>query len=92
MTTRTRSRRTALNGGLPAATQSHPVRAHSPHHWFIDPANGPFSWGRCRHCGARRRFRNWLGDTAWAGADDPILPNQKPSAGRAALSDGTEIF
>ena len=91
MATRTRSRRSALNGGLPAATQAGRGRARSLHHWVIDPANGPFSWGRCRHCGARRRFRNWLDEPTWANADDLNTPNEKPSAGRAALNGGADI-
>jgi hypothetical protein len=28
------------------------------HRWIIEPANGPTSMGRCRHCGAEREFIN----------------------------------
>lgn len=29
-----------------------------PHHWVIEPANGPRSRGVCKKCGALRAFRN----------------------------------
>jgi hypothetical protein len=28
------------------------------HHWIIEPAGGPTSGGRCRHCGEERYFIN----------------------------------
>ena len=30
------------------------------HHWVIEEANGPLSYGRCKLCGGRKEFRNWL--------------------------------
>ena len=32
------------------------------HHWLIEPANGPFSRGRCKLCGAEKLFDNILAD------------------------------
>jgi hypothetical protein len=28
------------------------------HHWLVEPADGPTSRGRCKHCGSERRFAN----------------------------------
>jgi hypothetical protein len=35
------------------------------HHWIIEPANGPFSDGACKRCGATRDFRNSLESLVW---------------------------
>ncbi len=40
------------------------------HHWLIDEANGEQSAGRCKHCFARRDFRNWLPGLNFAGKDE----------------------
>ena len=28
------------------------------HHWVVEQANGPTSWGKCKLCGSRREFFN----------------------------------
>ncbi len=33
------------------------------HHWLIEEANGPLSYGRCKTCGGQKEFRNWLLET-----------------------------
>jgi hypothetical protein len=33
------------------------------HHWLLEEAQGPTSWGTCKWCGAKRQFANW--DEAW---------------------------
>ncbi len=33
------------------------------HHWLIEEANGPLSYGQCKTCGGRKEFRNWLLET-----------------------------
>ena len=33
------------------------------HHWVIEPANGRYSRGECRHCFAVRAFENSLYDS-----------------------------
>ena len=40
-----------------AATSGH------VHHWLIEEANGPLSFGRCKTCGGQKEFRNWLLET-----------------------------
>ena len=35
------------------------------HHWMIETASGPTSWGTCKRCGARREFRNSYPDLVW---------------------------
>lgn len=38
----------------PTSTKGH------VHHWVIEEANGPLSYGRCKLCGGQKEFRNWL--------------------------------
>ena len=33
------------------------------HHWRIEEANGPISYGRCKTCAGQKAFRNWLLET-----------------------------
>lgn len=35
-----------------------------PHHWVIEAARSPNSWGVCKLCGARRSFSNVLSPKA----------------------------
>jgi hypothetical protein len=35
------------------------------HHWIIDNAHGPTSWGTCKRCAARREFRNSCPGVEW---------------------------
>ena len=44
------------------------VSTRHPHHWVIEPPEGPRSLGRCRRCGLERSFANSNEATAW-GAD-----------------------
>ena len=32
------------------------------HHWVIETANGPVSWGVCQVCHEGKEFRNSIGD------------------------------
>ncbi len=32
------------------------------HHWFIEPANGPISWGECQICHEGKEFKNSITD------------------------------
>lgn len=32
------------------------------HHWVIEPANGPISWGECQICHEGKEFQNSIGD------------------------------
>ena len=32
------------------------------HHWVIEPANGPVSWGECQICHEGKEFRNSITD------------------------------
>jgi hypothetical protein len=36
------------------------MNSNCTHHWQIDPANGPTSAGRCKLCGAKANFANYL--------------------------------
>lgn len=35
------------------------------HHWVIDSARGPTSWGFCRRCAATREFTNSCPGVVW---------------------------
>ena len=35
------------------------------HHWIIESARGPTSWGTCNRCAARREFRNSCAGMVW---------------------------
>ena len=41
------------------------AQAECRHHWMIETASGPTSWGTCKRCGARREFRNSYPDLVW---------------------------
>ncbi len=32
------------------------------HHWVIEPANGPVSWGECQICHEAKEFKNSIGE------------------------------
>ena len=32
------------------------------HHWVIEPANGPISWGECQICQEGKEFQNSITD------------------------------
>ncbi len=32
------------------------------HHWVIEPANGPVSWGECQICHEGKEFQNSIAD------------------------------
>ncbi|MEP6871749.1 MAG: hypothetical protein ABI939_07850 [Anaerolineaceae bacterium] len=44
-------------------TLSVPAPAEHAHHWMIEEASGPLSGGRCKSCGAKKAFKNWLADS-----------------------------
>ena len=39
------------------------------HHWIIQPADGPVSWGVCKLCRETREFKNSLDTWEWDSAD-----------------------
>jgi len=41
------------------------AQAECRHHWMIDTAHGPTSWGTCRRCATRREFRNSCPGVEW---------------------------
>lgn len=41
------------------------AQAECRHHWIIDRAHGPTSWGVCRRCAARREFHNSCPGIEW---------------------------
>ena len=41
------------------------AQAECRHHWMIETASGPTSWGTCKRCGARREFRNSCTGLVW---------------------------
>jgi len=32
------------------------------HHWVVEAANGPVSWGECQICHESKEFKNSIGD------------------------------
>lgn len=49
----------------PAPTTAAASPPPCSHHWIIEEATGPSSAGVCRHCGARREFRNYVEAPYW---------------------------
>lgn len=43
---------------MTAETATRPKPKNCVHHWIVDPADGPTSRGRCKHCGSKRSFSN----------------------------------
>ena len=39
-----------------------PTEPTCRHHWVIEPANGPISWGKCQICHEGKEFQNSIGD------------------------------
>ena len=52
------------------------------HIWFIEPADGPASWGVCQNCGETREFLNHIDVENW---------REKGVKGRAAKKAQTEM-
>lgn len=51
------------------------------HHWVIDSARGPTSWGFCRRCAATREFANSCPGVMWEdGALSDILRTSTASS------------
>jgi hypothetical protein len=51
------------------------------HHWVIDSARGPTSWGFCRRCSATREFTNSCPGVIWEdGALSDILRTSSASS------------
>jgi len=60
--------------------------AASHHHWLIDEPNGERSAGRCKHCLARRDFRNWLAEIDFVGKEESLVGGAStPYGGRGTL-------
>ena len=38
------------------------------HHWVIDPPDGPTSMGRCKRCGEKKEFYNYVACSKWDNA------------------------
>ena len=38
------------------------TEAECKHHWVIETANGPVSWGECQICYENKEFRNSITD------------------------------
>jgi hypothetical protein len=36
------------------------------HHWVIDSAEGPVSWGKCKLCQLVREFKNFISEDKWS--------------------------
>jgi len=45
------------------AIQELSPRIECRHHWIIESANGPTSWGVCKYCGTEKQFTNSLPDS-----------------------------
>ena len=59
------------------------------HHWMIEPANGPTSWGECQRCHEGKKFQNSIGQpTEW---DDQkrSFPSGKSNGDIPLDSEGT---
>lgn len=65
------------------------------HHWVIQEADGPFSSGSCRLCGALREFKNYLEASHW-GDEKTRTESRTSLLGRpskaAALVEDDEDF
>jgi len=49
----------------PAVGEASDAQAECRHHWVIDSARGPTSWGFCRRCAATREFANSCPGAVW---------------------------
>jgi hypothetical protein len=58
----------------------------SHHHWLIEEAHGERSAGLCKHCHARRSFRNWLADGDFIGRAESRLMHDSASVGQRGNS------
>ena len=43
------------------------ARSECRHYWIIESANGPYSSGMCKLCGAEKEFQNFLPYSVWEG-------------------------
>ena len=46
------------------------------HHWVIQAATGPVSFGSCRLCGRAKEFKNYVEASHWG--DDKVGSNARP--------------
>ena len=51
-----------LEGVLVKATEEQPAEHVCKHHWVIEAANGPVSWGECQICHEGKEFQNSITD------------------------------
>ena len=74
------------------------AEAGCQHHWIIDNAHGPTSWGTCKRCAVRREFRNSCPGMDWEErtVPDPLRSLSTYALGRElrprgfALEDGLD--
>ena len=45
-----------------------------PHHWIIEPANGPLSRGVCQKCWEVREFTNYIERDGWPTENRAVEP------------------
>ncbi len=48
-----------------------PTVPQCPHHWVIEPADGPTSEGVCRKCAEVKTFANYVVQNTWSNQGDP---------------------
>jgi len=53
----------------PDVKKEQAVECH--HHWIIEPTSGPISYGKCRICGVKKEFKNYLEETPWSERASP---------------------
>jgi hypothetical protein len=51
-----------LETGAIKAVEEHLDELGCKHHWVIEAANGPVSWGECQICHEGREFQNSITD------------------------------
>ena len=44
------------------ALEEEPAESTCKHHWVIEAANGPISWGECQVCHEGKEFKNSITD------------------------------
>ena len=45
------------------AVEEEPAEPGCKHHWVIEAANGPVSWGECQICHEGKEFQNSITDS-----------------------------
>ena len=61
-------KRNVATAPRPLESKRHVDGAACHHYWLIEIAKGPKSRGRCKYCGVKREFTNYLSeDYCWEG-------------------------